>query len=171
MLAEFLRVNEIVAEPGAFLRIELLDRPIDHPTNPRYLSEIGMIAQPDIEGITPSDGEWDHRCADREIVSRQATYRYAVDDRRVKRGADIRAHRDEAGLRSFRICLIVQIARPALIGVHHDEAVAFADLLRRLPQAIGVDIGFPRARHHFHSPHSSPHYIPRPRLPHSHLPA
>src|SRR5258708_298267 len=147
MLAEFPRVNEIVAESGAFLGIVMLDRAIDDPTNPRYLSEVGMIAQPDIEGINPSDVEGDHRCADREIVSRQTTYRYAVDDRRVKRGADIRAHRDEAGLRSFRICLIVQIARPALIGVHHDEAVAFADLLPPLRQAIRVHIGFLPPKH------------------------
>src|SRR5262249_3443693 len=136
MLAELLRGNEIVAEPGAFLRIELLDRPIDHPTNPRYLSEIGMIAQPDIEGINPSDVERDHRRSDREIVCRQTAYRYPVDDRRIKRGADIRAHRDEARLRPFRIQLIVQIARPALVRVHQYDAVAFADLLRRLRQAI-----------------------------------
>src|SRR5260370_16853442 len=107
MLAEFLRVNEIVAEPGTFLRIELLDRPINHPTNPRYLSEIGMVAQPDIEGINDSDVERNHRCADRKAVSRQTTYRYPIDDRRVKRRADIRAHRYEPALRSFRIQFIV----------------------------------------------------------------
>src|SRR5713226_253844 len=95
MLAERLRVNEIVAEPGAFLRIELLDGPIDHPTNPWYLSEVGMIAQPDVEGIDHVDVERVHRRSNREIVGRQPAHRQAVYDRRVESGADVGARSEE----------------------------------------------------------------------------
>src|SRR5216683_747179 len=132
VLVKLARVNEIVAEPGASLWIEFLDRPVDHPADPRHLTEIGMVAQPDVEGINPIDVERDHGRSDREIVGRQPTHCQPVDDRRIESGADIRAHCDEAGLRFFRILLIVIFARLALVRIHQDDAVAFADLLLRL---------------------------------------
>jgi hypothetical protein len=73
------RVNEFVTEPGTFLRIELLDRPINHPAHPRRRSEIAMVAQPDIEGIHPVDVERDYRRTDRVIICRQPAHREAID--------------------------------------------------------------------------------------------
>src|SRR5262249_26497691 len=49
MLLKRRRMDELVAKPGAFLRIELLDRPVDHAAHPRHRAEVGVIAQPDVE--------------------------------------------------------------------------------------------------------------------------
>src|SRR5215470_18623248 len=95
MLLECAGMYEIVAEPGAFLGVELLDRPIDHAAHPRHRSEIGMVAQPDVEGINQIDVERDHRRTDRETVCRQPAHRQAAYDRGIKSGADVGAHRDK----------------------------------------------------------------------------
>ena len=93
---EFIRMDEVIREPGVALWIEQGLQPVHEKRDPRDAARVRVIGHPDIDLMFDADIDRDEIAAERHDVGRQSADTHAEFDRAAMRRTGVGAQRDDA---------------------------------------------------------------------------